>query len=134
MAFALDTNIIIHLLRDTPEAISQYDKCVAKSIPITIPPYVDFEVRRGLRYSNAVAKEREYQQLCRSCSIGEMTRAIWVRAANLYSELRHKGFTVGEADILIASFCLENKYTLVTNNTKDFKNIDGLMLVDWVAK
>ena len=32
-------------------------------------------------------------------------------------------------------FCIGHKYchdcTLVTNNTKDFKNIDGLTIVDW---
>ena len=62
-----------------------------------------------------------------------MNRNIWRRAANLYSDLRHKGFTVGDADILIAAFCLENGYTLVTNNTKDFVHIDELMLVDWLT-
>ena len=38
---------------------------------------------------------------------------------------------VGDADILIAAFCLENDYTLVTNNTKDFVNIKGLLINDW---
>jgi len=49
----------------------------------------------------------------------------------VYKELYHKGFTVGELDILIAAFCLIHDLTLVTNNTKDFENINGLIIVDW---
>jgi tRNA(fMet)-specific endonuclease VapC len=133
MTYALDTNIIIHLLKDTVAVISQYDNCLSQGIPIVIPPYVDFEILRGLRYANATAKERVYQQLCGSCKIGEMQRGTWVRAADLYVDLRRNGFTVGDADIIIAAFCIENGYTLVTNNTKDFMNIDGLLLVDWLS-
>jgi tRNA(fMet)-specific endonuclease VapC len=133
MTYALDTNIVIHLLQDTAAVIAHYDENLAHGIPIVIPPYVDFEIRRGLRYANATAKERIYQRLCDSCEIGEMQRETWTRAANLYVDLRRSGFTVGDADILIAAFCLENDYILVTNNTKDFMNVDGLRLVDWLS-
>ena len=133
MTYALDTNTVIHLLRDTPAVIMQFDKCIALSDSIIIPPYVDYEIRRGLRYTNATAKEREYQRLCDSCEIGEMRRDIWIQASILYSDLRHKGFTVGDADILIAAFCIANECTLVTNNLKDFINMNGLKFVDWVA-
>ena len=63
--------------------------------------------------------------------VGDMTSGMWVRAANIYADLRRKSFTVGDADILIAAFCLVNGYILVTNNTKDFENVDGLQLVNW---
>ena len=131
MTYALDTNIIIHLLRGTPTVVSQYDKMLMLGIPIIIPPYVDFEIRRGLRYANATAKERIYQKLCSSCEIGEMRRETWVYAANLYSDLRHDKFTVGDADLLIAAFCFVDGYILVTNNTRDFEKFTSLPLVDW---
>ena len=70
--------------------------------------------------------------MCDSCEIGEMQRDTWVFAASLYSDLRHKGFTVGDADLLIAAFCLVEEHTLVTNNTKDFKKFQELQIVDWV--
>jgi len=131
MTYALDANIIIHLLRDTPLVVSQYDKMMVQGTSIIIPPYVDFEIRRGLRYANATAKERIYQKLCDSCEIGEMRRETWIYAANLYSDLRHDKFTVGDADLLIAAFCLIDEYILVTNNTRDFEKFKSLQLVDW---
>ena len=131
MTYALDTNIIIHLLRDTPTVVSHYDKMLMQGMPIIIPPYVDFEIRRGLRYANATAKERIYQKLCESCEIGEMRREAWIYASTLYSDLRHNKFTVGDADLLIAAFCLVDGYILVTNNTRDFEKFADLQLVDW---
>jgi tRNA(fMet)-specific endonuclease VapC len=32
---------------------------------------------------------------------------------------------------LIAAYCLKHNLTLVTNNTKHFKNIEGLEIVNW---
>ena len=133
MTYALDTNTVIHLIKGTASVFTRYDENLLHGISFVIPPYVDFEICRGLLYANAKAKERTYQSICKSCNIGEMSRDAWRCAANLYSDLRHKGFTVSDADILIAAFCLENGYALVTNNIKDFANIDGLMLIDWLA-
>ena len=133
MILSLDTNIIIHLLVGDPTISMQYEKCLHEGNQIIISPYVDFEVRRGLRYKNATAKERIYERFIFSWLQGEMTRLMWLQAVNIYSNLRHKGFTVCDADILIAAFCMESQYTLVTNNTRDFINIDGLSLMGWLA-
>jgi len=37
----------------------------------------------------------------------------------------------GDADLLIAASCLVHGYILVTNNKRDFENIEGLQLEDW---
>jgi len=133
MTYVLDTNIIIHLISGNPTAISRYEECLLDSKNIALSPYVDFEIRRGLRYKKATAKEQVYEKLCQDWILGEMGRNVWLQAVNIYSELRHKGFSVCDADILIAALCLENHYTLVTNNTKDFININGLKLINWVT-
>ena len=131
MAYALDANIIIHLLKNTPTVVAWCDNVFTQEIQIVIPPYVDFEIRRGIKYANAIAKERVYKQLCNSCEMGEMRRETWELAATIYSDLRKASYTVGDADILIAAFCIMDGYTLVTNNTKDFHNINGLQIEDW---
>ena len=57
----------------------------------------------------------------------------WARAEPVYADLYRKGLTVGEMDILIAAFCLENNFTLVTNNVRHFEVIGGLKIEDWTA-
>jgi len=132
MIYALDTNTIIHLLSHNSEVINQRNAALELGAQFIIPPYVNFELLRGFRYVQATAKERSYRNLCTWYPIGEMRLETWELAANIYTDLRKAHYTVGDADILIAAFCLIDGYTLVTNNTKDFKNIDGLRFVDWV--
>jgi predicted nucleic acid-binding protein len=55
-------------------------------------------------------------------------------AATVYAALRRSGRTVEDADILISAFCIVNGYTLVTNNTKHFADIDGLQLANWATE
>ena len=97
-----------------------------------IPPFVNYEIKRGLMIKPVPAHEKAYVIICANCSLEEMTFNVWLCAARIYAELYTKRFTVIDADILIAAFCMENGYTLVTANIKDFENIDGLQIVNWV--
>lgn len=56
-----------------------------------------------------------------------------MRAADIYADLRRRGALIGDADILIASTALEHGLELVTNNTKHFANVSGLMLKNWLV-
>jgi predicted nucleic acid-binding protein len=134
MVYALDTNIIIHYLRDNPNVRQKMDSAMLRGDEIVIPNIVNYEIKRGFRTFSAPKKESAYRILTESngfCGIVEMGSNSWERAEKIYAELYRKRLTVGELDILIAAFCLENNCTLVTNNTKDFENIDGLSVVDW---
>ena len=63
--------------------------------------------------------------------LADMSAPVWEKAVDVYITLQGKGQLIGDADILIASYCLVNDYTLVTRNTSDFERIDGLKFVNW---
>ena len=44
-----------------------------------------------------------------------------------------RGMFAPEADLMIATVALVHNLTLVTNNTADFQNIQGLRLDDWLT-
>ena len=131
MVYALDTNIIIHYLRDELNVHKNFNAAVMRKCDLVVPNVVDYEICRGFCARPAARKEAAYQVLVEKCEIVEMDAASWARAKLTWVELYNKRFTVGELDILIAAICLGRGYTLVTNNTDDFKNIDGLALEDW---
>jgi len=133
MMYALDTNIIIHMLNHTPIVLRRRDEAVGRGVKVVIPPYVNFEIRRGFLYVSAPAKEQAYRQICTRCPVGEMSAESWELAAELYAEKRRAGRTVDDADLLIAAFCIVGGYTLVTNNTRHFDGIDGLQLENWAV-
>ena len=137
MIFALDTNIVIRYLRKDNSVLRNFDTAVTRGDDLVIPKVVDYEIQRGFRIMSAPRKEVAYNVMTRQdgcCNIAEMDVYSWKIAEQVYADLYRKGFSVGELDILIAAFCLEKGYTLVTNNTKHFENIDGLNIEDWAAE
>ena len=51
----------------------------------------------------------------------------------IQTTLLRRGITVNPVDLMIAAVALVQDLTLVTNNTKDFQNIPGLRLEDWLS-
>ena len=88
-------------------------------------------LRRGFKHKAAPGKEFAFSLICKSSEIGEMTIAVWESAADIYAISRKVGKPIEDTDILIAAFCIVNNYTLVTNNIKHFKDIDGLIYENW---
>jgi predicted nucleic acid-binding protein len=114
LVYALDTNIIIHLLRQNPTTLINRNKAWESGAILIIPPIVHFEIMRGFLYTPAPGKE------IAECPIDPVTASIWERAAFIYASTRRKGYTIHDADLLIAAYCLEGGYTLVTNNSENF--------------
>ena len=131
MEYAFDTNTVINLMRGLQSVRVNRENAQKSGARFFIPPFVNYEVLRGLMIKQVPTHKKAYAVICDNCSLGEMTVEGWERAAQIYAELYTKHFTVKDADILIAAFCMVNSYTLVTSNTKDFENIDGLRMVDW---
>jgi len=132
MNYAFDTNAIIHLMIGTNSVRLNRDEAYHNGAGFIIPPFVHYEIKRGLLIKPNNKHEQAYQRLLENCELGEMTAAAWTKAAEIYADLYAQRFTVKDSDIVIAAFCMANGYTLVTNNTKDFVNMNGLRFVDWV--
>jgi tRNA(fMet)-specific endonuclease VapC len=54
-------------------------------------------------------------------------------AADQLRVLRQSKVRVGTMDLKIASICLARGATLLTRNRKDFENVPGLQLDDWLS-
>lgn len=48
------------------------------------------------------------------------------------ADLQAKGAPIGAYDLQIAAIAIANQLTLVTHNTKEFKRVPGLKIVDWL--
>ena len=129
MTYALDSNIISFMLKGNTTVRTRFCKAMDAGGSCIIPPVVYYEVKRGLLAVNATAKARDFEQLSEDFGIGEMDIKKWDKAAHLYAEYRKHN--VGDADTFIAAYCIDEGFTLVTNNVKHFKHIDGLKIEDW---
>ena len=131
MNYALDTNILVHYLKNEANVQHNLDNAIISGSKLIIPKAVDYELRRGFCIYPAPKKEAFYNILIEQCTIANLDMDTWEMAIQVYADLHHKRFTVGEIDILIAAFCLVNDCILITNNIDDFKHINGLRMLDW---
>ncbi|MDR1686353.1 MAG: PIN domain-containing protein [Desulfovibrio sp.] len=129
--FALDADIISYMLRGDTQVLLRLHAEQDMGNEFGIPPMAYYEVKRGLLAVGSIIRLRLYEEICRDFSVGVMSTAAWDEAARLYARQRRRGRSLEDADLLIAAFCLVGGYILVTNNTKHFEMIDGLVCLNW---
>jgi predicted nucleic acid-binding protein len=130
--YSLDTNIISYFLRKDTGIINKIGNILTKRDKIIISNIVYYEIRRGLLSNFAPKKTATFNQFCNVHEVGITDKETAEVAASVYSKLKKKGILIEDADLLIAAFCLQNNYTLVTNNVKHFENVEGLKIENWV--
>ena len=131
MVYVLDTNAIVHYLHHHPNVKLNYLAMATQGYEIVIPKMADYEIRRGFHIKPNPRRENYYEALLDDCTVIEINPNTWDYAIPIFAGHYHRRHTVDEMDILIAALCLQNDYTLVTNNSKDFQDVDGLKYVDW---
>jgi predicted nucleic acid-binding protein len=137
MIYALDTNIISFLLRPSrnPEVVREYQKMVEQGDRYVIPPLCHYEIMWHLLWKNAAAQVKDFELIyLDSLAKIQMDEDSFRIAAEMKASLMKKGTPVGNADILIAAYCVANGYTLVTDNISDFERIEGLDFVNWKSQ
>ena len=131
MICALDSNIVSYMLKEDIDVITRYRQAFANGDDFVIPPIVFYEIQRGLLARNLTKKLSKFNDLCQIAVQVEFNKSVWQEASRIYAALSREGRLIDDSDILIAAFCLVNDYALVTNNTRHFKNIECLNLINW---
>jgi tRNA(fMet)-specific endonuclease VapC len=134
----LDTNTLTHLFASHPRVLERY-RGEADEVATTIVSRI--EVLQG-RFSTllkaATGPELRRAQRWLDQTVEHLASIATVpvddTAADEFDRLRanKKLKKIGRADLLIAAVTLANKATLVTRNEKDFRQVPGLKIENWV--
>ena len=130
MKYALDTNIITYYLKGIEKVLDKVDK-EAENDAIIIPPFAYFEVKKWLLAVNSKNKLLAFEKLFEKYGIDTIGKGTLDIALLIYIKLRKNGITIDDGDLLIAAYCIQNNYTLVSNNLKHYERIDNLQVVNW---
>lgn len=134
MKHMLDTNICIYVIKHKPAAVIKRflehrpeDMCVSS---ITYA-----ELMHGVEKSQAVEKNRMAISLFLSAiKVLEFDGYAAEEYGRVRADLERKGTPIGPMDMLIAGHAKSGGYILVTNNTREFVRVDGLMVEDWAIE
>jgi len=128
----LDTNTCIYFLNGKYMSVREHLTSTSPS-EIKIPAVVAAELLTGAfksKQKNETVKK--VNVFLKAFKIQEFGIEEALAYAKIRASLEKKGTVIGPNDLLIAATALSNGATLVTNNTKEFERVEGLMLTNWV--
>jgi len=82
--------------------------------------------------NNSKNKLQAFEKLFEEYGIADIDKKTLDLALSLYVKLRKVGIAVDDGDLLMAAYCIQNNFILVSNNVKHFEKIEGIQLIDWV--
>ena len=132
--FFLDTNTCIFYLNGSSESVKQK---ILSSPPdsIKISSIVKAELLLGAYKSQKRESNLEkVESFLEPFEIVPFDDQMTYFYADIRYNTEKSGKNVGPNDLLIASVVMFHEGVLVTNNVKEFSNIDGLKIEDWSKK
>ena len=133
MKYMLDTNIVAFAKNNRPEVVLERmrrfdpgDLCVSV---VTLAE---------LEYGVFNSSNPERNQLALTLFLANIDAIPFdddaaVEYGRIRADLRRKGTPIGANDLMIAAHAKSLGMTLVTNNTREFSRVEGLMLEDWAC-
>lgn len=128
--YLIDTNIIIYRLKNLGNVNANFLKNKDNHMSLSVISYG--ELVFGAKKSKAVEKNMETVNAIKSIfPLLEITSEIMNIFGEIKAYTQKIGKTIDDIDLLIAATAITNNFTLVTHNTKHFKNIPNLKVEDW---
>ena len=131
MRFLLDTNICIYIIKKRPPRIFK----IFESLEIedaAISSITLAELEYGVYKSKAPEKNKlALIKFLTPLSILPFDDKAAHAFGIIRTELEKQGQPIGPYDLLIAAHAYAYKLTLVTNNTREFKQVKNLKIANW---
>lgn len=131
--YVLDTDTLIYFLKGYPDVVEKITSTPADHLNTTIINHA--ELFFGAYHSEH--KKRNLEKI--TAFLGNINILPFCSQSSLVfaeekARLKKEGAIIADLDLMIASICVKNHMTLVTNNTKHFHRIAKLKSENWHSK
>jgi len=128
---ALDTDILVSLLKGAPDAVEKIRALQESGNRISTTMITAYELLKGAYISSRadenLAKVRESIS---NLQVLQLSFGAAEEASRIYKEIRERGNLIGEFDVLIAGIVKFHDESLVTRD-EHFKSIRRMKLINW---
>ncbi|MBI2999016.1 MAG: type II toxin-antitoxin system VapC family toxin [Deltaproteobacteria bacterium] len=132
MKVMLDTNICIYIIKRSPHSVLQrFSSFQVGDIGISTITLAELEY--GAERSAQSKKNREaLEEFISPLDVAAFDRQATEAYGKIRATLERKGHPIGAMDLLIAAHALSLGVRLVTNNEREFKQVPGLRVENWI--
>ena len=130
MRYLLDTNTCVFLMKNVETVVNNYK--INNHLGIAISAITAAELHFGVY--NSIHREKNGRNLANfliGIEIWEFDDIAAVEYGRIRAELQRRGELIGPLDMLIAAHAMAESLTLVTDNTRELKRINGLKVENW---
>ncbi len=89
---------------------------------------------RAKRAKNGQRVHRAVGEFIELVDVIDIDQQVALRFGELRARMFDAGTPMPDMDAVIAATALVHNLTLVTHNTADFQNVEGLRIVDWLRE
>ncbi len=128
--YLLDTDTIIYIIKGNDRVKHNLELRLNDPIKTSVISLMElyYGAHKSQRVSSNLAKIRKIEHSLEIVPIDTGSVEIFGR---LKAEYELQGKRLDDFDLAIAACALTNRLTLVTNNEKHFKRIEGLQIENW---
>jgi len=132
LIYLLDTDTLIYSLKGDAAVRKNLQDHLQDPIKLCVISLMElyFGAYKSNRVTANLAVVRKLENTFEILSIGKESTETF---GMLKASLQKSGTRLDDFDLAIASCTLSNNLTLVTNNTKHFRRVSGLLIANWAV-
>lgn len=133
LAFLLDTDICITVIRDRPSGLRP--RFNEEADRLAISTIVLGELLFGAARSARPAEHRrQVERFAERLDVLPFDAQAASHFADIRADLSARGEIIGGYDLMIAGHARSRGLTVVTHNVREFRRVQGLQVADWLAE
>jgi len=125
----LDSNTIVHFMQGRETVVAKMRSISPDKL--MLPSLVVYELHYGTLKNGSPRRKANMETLLHQLAQAPFDDAAALEAARIRVNLEKRGLIIGPIDVLIAATAISIGAILVTNNTREFSRVHGLVLEDW---
>jgi tRNA(fMet)-specific endonuclease VapC len=131
--YLLDTDTVIYILKADPVVAANLKKHIHDPIKIGTVTLMElyYGAYKSQKVTSNLAKIRTLENFMEIIPVGEEVAEIFGREK---VRLEKEGTPLDDFDLVIGCCALAHNLTLVTNNVRHFKRIEGLQVTNWIEE
>ena len=133
MIYMLDTDICIYIIKRKPPNVLKHLESIEPG-QLSMSAITFAELMNGAKKSQRVkanvSRLNALGEILEICSFDQQAAVAY---GDVRSSLEKRGEVIGPHDLLIAAHALSLDRTLITNNEREFKRVEGLKVDNWAV-
>jgi len=131
MMYLLDTDTVIYILKADPAVVANLRKHIHDPVKIGTVTLMElyYGAYKSQKVTSNLAKIRTLENVMEIIPVGKEVTEIFGREK---VRLEKEGTPLDDFDLVVGCCALAHNLTLVTNNIRHFKRIEGLQITNWI--